>query len=239
MDFEDAITQYTHRPPEEGEAWMLTFADLLSLILTFFVMLYAISTVDTTKLQNITSSLSSRLNPLGKEGLDAPEPVEFNIQTVKETPGYALSYLGPLVEQKVAQLKLTNVRVHTADDRVVIAIPSDLAFDPGSAKLKASYRKTLADLVTVLSQVGNRVDVVGHTDPSPIETTDFKSNWELSLARAQAVAVLFPEVGYLREVKTLGVADGFFHTLPADLPEAERLSMARRVDIEIRPMGGK
>jgi chemotaxis protein MotB len=88
-----------------------------------------------------------------------------------------------------------------------------------------------------LRNIANEAEVIGHTDPTPVETA-YASNWDLSLARAAAVADALKRDGYPREIPAFGVADSHFSELPDSLPWLHRLELARRVDLVLTPNGG-
>jgi len=91
----------------------------------------------------------------------------------------------------------------------------------------------------VLRNIGNRIGVQGHTDPRPLSGRGkYASNWELSLARAGAVANELKKSGYTDYINIYGFAASRYDQLPKLLDEEARFSMARRVDIVIEPHGG-
>lgn len=124
------------------------------------------------------------------------------------------------------------------DDRLVIALPGDLLFPPGQAVMPDEARSALFTLGSLLRNVGNQIGVNGHSDPSPpAPEKGFQSNWELSLARASAVANALRSSGYTDDIIAYGYADSRYAQLP-DLPPEERTKLGRRVDIVIFPTVG-
>ena len=89
-------------------------------------------------------------------------------------------------------------------------------------------------LGNVLGTVGNRIDVNGHSDPVPIETEAFPSNWELSIARALALATALRELGLNKDLAVFGFGDSRFDDISADIPEDRRLTLGHRFDVVIR-----
>ena len=110
-----------------------------------------------------------------------------------------------------------------------MSLPSDLLFDAGKSDVNDRGRQALFSLGGALSRIKNRVEVIGHADPRPMqgETRAFSSNWELSLARAAQVAAVLESVGYRRHMIVRGLSSARYDELPVSMPEEERLSLAR------------
>ena len=91
----------------------------------------------------------------------------------------------------------------------------------------------------LIATISNRIDVRGHTDPEPLSDKQFDSKWAISLARAAAVAPELRQTGYARQIPIYGLADTRFVHLDAQIPEAARHELARRVDVVIHPHSGR
>lgn len=216
--------------------WLITFADLFCVLLAFFALIFSMSKVETGKWKALTQAFS--------HGIEQPLSVNRPVKTphdaggLKTEPGLDLGYLGNVLEaQGKDNVLLQKAAIYRMGERLVVSLPSDLLFPPGSAEFEARGAAALFDLAGVLRNIANDVEVVGHTDPTPISKT-FASNWDLSLARAEAVAVELKRAGFARDIDAFGVADAHFAELPADVPYARRLAMARRVDIVLTPSEG-
>ncbi len=225
------------RPPPSAPAdtrWLVTFADLISLLLTFFVMLFAMSSVKEQSWSLVVNALSQSLNPVG--GWD--DAVSLTDRTVNTEPladAADLDYLyAVLVEKTRRDPVLARALLNRLDDRLIIALPSDLLFAPARAELSGEARDALAVLGETLENIGNRIDINGYADPRRITGGDFASNWELSTARALAVADALRAAGYTRRIVTLGSVGSGLSNLLAATPRADRLRLARRVDVVIR-----
>lgn len=220
-------------------AWMITFADLVSLLLTFFVMLFAMQKVETKSWETFVESFASRLSAASH----APSADMTAMRTIPATSRHravGLDYLASVLEtQRRHSPPLSGAQILRLEDRLVVALPGDLLFAPGEAAISVEGRAALYVLGGLLANVGNALEVAGHTDPTPMRAGGpIPSNWELSLARALAVVAEIRRAGYPRRLVALGYAETQFAALPAHLPEAERLALGRRVDIVIRPMVG-
>lgn len=227
-------------PPPPGidpEAWMLSFGDLVSLMLVFFVMLFAMSTLEEEDYEAVVSALAQQFNP--SANLDRAKPsVDLDIPKIAIKTAYSLDYLRALLDDKLAgDPLLDSIHLAELDDRLLISISSDHLFDPGRAVLKDAAKDAIGRVGTVVRFVGNRIDVNGHTDPEPVDSPLFPSNWELSLARAMAVADYLRTAGYLDSVRAYGLAASRFSEISLDLPVEERYALARRVDIVVRRGG--
>ncbi|HYC02412.1 MAG TPA: flagellar motor protein MotB [Azospirillaceae bacterium] len=216
------------------QAWLLTFTDLVCLMLTFFVMLYAMAEPDKRSLQALVQTIGGDRSPTGKPET-APAGAALNIAGIDRGQAIDLGYLGRVLEAQVrAYPELSGILLTRRDDTLVAALPAETLFEPGSDRVTAEGRAALFALGGVVANIGNAVETVGHTDPTPIATPGFPSNWELSLARARAVAAALRAAGYPRDITVRGQADGAYAEVPAWLPAAERQRAARRVDIVIR-----
>jgi chemotaxis protein MotB len=219
---------------EVGPNWLLTFADLIALLLAFFVLIYATQKIEQAPWQALVESLSRSLNP-ERPRIDPRPAADANIRLLARARAIDLGYLDALLKGVVAQEpSLAGVVVQQFDDRLVLSLPGELLFPPGEAEPVDGAERALAVLATELRNIGNRVDVFGHTDPEPVRNARFGSNWALSLARARAVARLLRQVGYSRRVAAYGVADSHYSELAAIQPAERRNQIARRVDIVVR-----
>lgn len=218
-----------------GKAWLITFTDLVCLMLTFFVMLYAMSDPDPARFKALAEGIPGQSAPRA-EGVERPQAA-FTVEGLDRGRTIDLGYLGRVFEsQMVGKPELVDVRLARRGDSLVVSLPGDLLFRPGSAELSPQGERALFLLGGVAGNIGNALDVVGHADPTPTGT-QWPSNWELSLARAQAVADSLRRAGYQREVVVRGHGDGRFAEVAPSAGEAERRQLARRVDLVVREHG--
>lgn len=222
-------------PLAKGQSWLIIFSDMLALLLTFFVLLFSMSTVDSGAWQSMVGSLSQRLNPVGltqETVLDEPP----DVPRVFLPRATNLDYFQSVLEQKMkGDPVLKNAVMHRLDNRLVISLPSDFLFPVGTATLTENARSSAMALGDMLHLVGNQIDVNGHTDPKIMAPGgEFTSNWDLSLARAVAVARALKEGGYNRPVVAYGLADTRFGDLEVKLGRRVRMDLARRVDVVVR-----
>ena len=215
---------------DSSNAWMVTFTDLVALMLAFFVLLYAMSHVREPEWQNLISSLRDDLEAVSLARIFVPK-TDRAIKPVNTVPGQSLDYLTFLLTDQMAKHpQLTEATIARQDDRLIISLPSDLLFTPGSASPGVTGQAAIFSLGTLLGRVGNRVEIAGHADPIP-PVASYPSNWELSLARAAAVSDILTRSGYAGQIVARGHGDTHYRFISQHLPEADRKALARRVDV--------
>ena len=219
--------------------WMLSLADLISLLLTFFVMLFAMSKVKIDRWDEVVDALSQSIKPSPVEDTDEPM-ANMNIPRVYRKPAMNLDYLSAVIDDAIDDNPvLGDARMSREADKLVISLPGDILFVAGSSDMTPKAQQALFVLGGVLRNIGNRIGVQGHTDPRPLSGRgQYASNWELSLARAGAVANELKQSGYTDYINIYGFAASRYDQLPKLLDEEARFAMARRVDIVIEPHGG-
>ncbi len=174
------------RRPTPGGAfrWLLTYADMITLLLAFFVTMYVVSRVDAKKSRALTVSLSEAFR---RSTLVVP----FAPIKERPKPPSEAAPIFPMKQRLIADLaeELRDGRIENeqASDAIVLRFPDAILFDRGSAELRGAALTLLARVAQVVGKVPNPVEVEGHTDTLPISSAQFPSNWELSVARATAV----------------------------------------------------
>ncbi len=244
---EDALAPLTGRRVfrrrgdiQEAEAssqiWLVSFTDVMALMLTFFVLLFSMTEPARQDWSEITSALQSEFNrfygaPLYRGTQDA-----INIDRINFSRALNVDYLEALLETVIADNEaLGGVTLNTQQGQLVISLPRALLFDSGEAEVKEDGTRALYALGGVLSRIRNVIEITGHADPRPVTRGDggFESNWELSMARAANVAAILETVGYERDIAVRGHASGRYQDLQGVVSEEQRLDLARRVDIVI------
>lgn len=219
-----------------GPGWLVTLVDLVSLMLAFFVLRFAMTTLDGPQYVEAAGSIVQSLNrQVAVVGEAAP--VIETVQGERTRRGFSLAYLEPILEAKMAgDPVLQRARIDRVGDRLVVALPADLLFPTGGVDLIPAARRAVSELTTAIATLPNRIDVVGHADPQPMRGDGrYATNWELSLARADAVARHLVDTGFPRMLTVEGVGDSRFADVAPTLDLEQRYAMARRVDIVIFP----
>jgi chemotaxis protein MotB len=164
--------------------WLLTYADMITLLLAFFVVMYAVSRLDAQKYQALTASLRGAF----RRSTLVVTPI-LGTDTLKSPPE-AVPTL-PVMQQLAADfaedLRAGRIEIERAPDAIVLRFPDAILFSRGSAEVQDAAHGLLAKVAQVLRKVPNPIEVEGHTDTLPISSMQFPSNWELSVARATAV----------------------------------------------------
>lgn len=216
--------------------WLITFTDIMALMLTFFVLLYSMSVPLEEKWEDLTMGLNQ-----GVSRFQSPKwyqgPVDaVNIERLDFSRALDLRYLESILTKVISDNeRLKNIVIIPQPDRVILSLPSDLLFKTGQAEVTTEGKRALFALGGPLSRIRNRIEVIGHADPRPIETQGsvYTTNWSLSLARATNVSGVLENVGYTRTIIVRGLSSSRYDQLPDDIPEQERMSLSRRVDIVI------
>ena len=213
-----------------GDAWMVTFTDLVALLLAFFVLLFSMTVVERYKWQNLVRSLAGNMDSL--ETKEGPKPaIEFQIDQIRPAPGTDLDYLTPIIERQLAAApELEGARLWRRDGKTVVTLPAARLFEAGSREVSSDARATVYAMSRMLQTLDNRIEVHGHSAPG---TGAEAEGWETSLARAAALAAALNASGYREGI----VARGYGPVrhgeagLPASHRDAARLDA--RLDIVI------
>ena len=225
-------------PLQTRNIWLVTFSDVIALLLAFFVMLFSMSSIKIETWNVIIPQISPSEVPKKQEKPRSQETK--NVATVKLKEALSLQYLANVLEEHLSGDPLLNeAAVHRLDELLVVSLPSDAMFDVGSVALTDSARDALFRLGGIVATIGNRIDVRGHTDPARASDLRFDSKWLVSLARAAAVANELRRTGYPRQIPIYGLADTRFRHLDQQIPETARQVMSRRVDVVVHPHSGE
>ncbi len=207
---------------ENVERWLITYADLITLLLAFFIMMYAVSKQDAEKYRSFSRQLRSIFVAgsgitEGKSGiLDAEEILKSDLQ----------NEIGKLDEGKGA------ISVIVDERGVVIRILDKAFFDEGKADLKENARKTIDKIAPIVKRIPNHIRVEGHTDNVPIHNAEFKSNWELSVRRATEVVRYLIETAQIPPSRLSAAGYAEFKPI-ADNETPEGRALNRRIEIII------
>lgn len=222
-------------PPAGAPLWVLTYGDCMSLLLCFFVMLQAYSTLELEKFNQAVASLKGALGVMPYQQSTRPAPVKpmtpskGEKRNARSRRSKAVSKLRSVVREN----KMSGViKVSESPDGVHITIGDPALFESGSAEIKPDILPVLTQIVEVLNAGGDNIRVEGHTDDVPIHTAIYEDNWELSIARAMSVIRYIRGQGIIDPRRLRPVGCGEYHPVGAnDTPEGRALN--RRVEIYI------
>lgn len=250
------------KKPEEQEGiaeWMLTYSDLVTLLLTFFIMLFSMSTIDKQKYMEIASSLKSTFlhlsndnffdnrgdaifsitqqdNAIDKEHQNKENDPAF--KTAEELAAQAfrekqLDELKEELESTINDLGLNNlISIVEEKKSLILRFDSVLLFDTGSADIRQSSEGVLQKLGMAFKELDYEIIVQGHTDDRPINTQLFPSNWELSTKRATNVVIFLVNKCGLDPGKLSAQGHAEFKPIRPNDTEANR-EKNRRIDIVV------
>ncbi len=211
-------------PRDEPEDWLTTFADAITLLMAFFVMLLTFAEFDIPAYEELTSAVAANIG--GRDKQTTTQSLKIDAQDL-------------VYEMQADQV----VTVGTDEKGVVIELQSNAFFKPGSAEIVPAaipVLKKLSDTLASPNYELYNVVVEGHTDDGKISTEQFPSNWELSASRAASVVRLFEENSVARErLKATGYADTRPKVPNRDLegkPIPENRATNRRVVLRLHPM---
>lgn len=224
-------------PTHNSSAWVLSYCDLLCQLICFFVLLFATSSVKNQQWEEVKTSLSQRLAPNKDATINNPA-AEISIEKIVVGQGRDIGYLNQVLKEKIGDSALKDkLLIQNMKDRLVLSITGDQSFVSGSIQMTPELQSLLVLLSGVLGTMNNRIEIHGNADSSPTSGKEFPSNWELSLARSQAVADMLREHGYNFPLRVYGRGDSTYADLPQSLNLKEKQKLSRRIDIIIRSEG--
>ena len=228
---------------ENHERWLISYADFITLLFAFFVVMYAISVVNEGKYRVVSSSLGDAFGGKDKATTTAStstvtpivpvpsliqrrraEAMRIEREKLTRLARDLTSTLAPLVKEG-------KVRVTQNSRGVSVEINASVLFDPGEATLTPESDQALRALAVLLKDDPHAVQVEGHTDTTPIKNALFPSNWELSAVRASSVVRLFIDSGVAPERLTVVGHSANIAVAPNDTAEGKARN--RRVAVTI------
>jgi chemotaxis protein MotB len=219
---------------ENLERWLLTYADLITLLLAFFVVMYSMSQIDAKRFGEMSESLHGILK--GGDNVLNPDEV------VQTEDGHGVLKLGNLrmlqkaIEGKSEERKkLQDVQTEITERGLVIHIVERALFQEGSSTLQGNSWEVLDLIYNEIDTIPNHIRVEGHTDDRPIMTEKFPSNWELSSSRATEVVRYFVNEYSFPPNRISALGYGEFRPIQPN-NSIENRARNRRVDIVILTM---
>jgi chemotaxis protein MotB len=219
----------------ECPAWLLTFADLISLLITFFVLLYSMKVVDTQKWEEMKGSFAGVFS-IREPVVTTPPDQQTAIEKIDPFEADNLDYIEGILMQSFSQdplLKDTTMSRDREKDRLIVSVPSSLVFESNEDALLQEGLRAVQNLGDTLRHLDNRIAVAGHTDPFPIKSDKFPSNWELGMARSAQIADVILSRGVRGPIRIISFADSRFGQIDRGLPISKRYAISRRVEVII------
>lgn len=210
--------------------WMATFSDLMTLVLVFFVLLFAMSEMDAVKFMKLKESFDNAAVTEGLINLGEDKIISLTTKTIdgdeiqevvkkRQSNTEELDDLFEKIKKYIEEKGMDKqVSATREEDGVKIVVLDNVLFDGGEAELKPSAKKIISELSDFFLTVNNDIEVEGHTDNRPISNIQYASNWELSSARAGSIirylvsnkelnAERFKSIGYA-DTKPVAPNDG-------------------------------
>lgn len=234
--------QEEEQPPAEG--WLTSYADLMSLLLIFFILMFAMANSDLKNFARVAEALRLAFSGVGnnpnasvlqdinnaanKEGSAASAPIFFD-----RLPTRQRDFIKASTELTILAEQLGvggQISVNTNYEGVIISLSDELVFESGQATVRPEAAAVLDKVVEILLTTDNRVRVEGHTDDIPTNSPLYPSNWELSVARAVSIVRYLSEVGGVPPERVTAAGKAEFDPLVPNTNRANR-ARNRRADI--------
>ena len=240
------------------ERWLVSYADFITLLFAFFVVMYSISAINEGKYRVLSDSISAAFDPT-RDGLPIqlssplrPPILERDMRSHSPPLSVRNRYPEPpsgprataedrrnlqAISQQIARdlqplINQDLINVKNNDLWVEVEIKSSILFPSGSARLSPQAREVLRKIAAILARFPNQIQVEGFTDNVPIRTEAFPSNWELSAARAASVVHLFTQAG-LAPKRLSAIGYGQYKPIASNASAAGR-SKNRRINIIVQ-----
>jgi chemotaxis protein MotB len=232
-----------NRTHTNHERWLVSYADFITLLFAFFVVLYASAQVDKRKVGKLAAAIEDGFQDMGtftpsrRSTTVKPNVPPNSTTAVKPTSitpdRLEIERLRAELEHSLAvEIEHQEVSVHLGPEGLVLSLQEAGFFDSGSAQMRPESREKFLRVVQVISEQPYRLRVEGHTDDVPIHNERFSSNWELSTSRATEVVRLLMLQGGVRPENLAAAGYAEFHPAGDNSTEEGRRTN-RRVDIVV------
>jgi len=241
------------RAPEHdnAERWLVSYADFITLLFAFFVVMYASSQTDKAKAQQISDAVRAALDKggvaaavheilggtvdevgKGNAQMKGPGGSEPKIVRQQEVIAELLPSMQYLTQALAEEIKDGKIEIHLEPRGLVVSLRQATFFPSGEDQVDPATFDSIEKIATTIQKLPNTVRLEGHTDSVPIHTARFRSNWELSAARSIAMLELLSTRFNVARAR-LAIA-GYADTIPADSNDSEEgRAHNRRVDVVI------
>jgi chemotaxis protein MotB len=211
-------------------AWMVTYGDMMTLLLTFFVLIVSFSSIEQVKFKAAISSIQENMGMWPNNAGLLPTLVLFNTETQQAEQAQEMV---EEVAQALEESAIDQVEIYNTPAGIRLIISDPVLFQTGRAEIRPEFRDLLVDISSIIgARDYSEIRVEGHTDNLPISTEQYPSNWELSAARALNVVKVMAFDGGLNPSELSGVGYGEYRPRATnDTPDGR--AMNRRVEIWI------
>jgi chemotaxis protein MotB len=233
------MSKKKHEEHENHERWLVSYADFITLLFAFFVVMYSISSVNEGKFRTVSDSIKAALNPIVSPattsipftiGQNKPLTVNPTVESVKEP---AVRRLRQIMRSLKEQTKLDIIQLkELTNGDIVLTLPDTVLFRSGESVLRPDAHPFIQAIGEVLIELDRHVRVEGHTDNVPIATAQFPSNWELSATRAVTVVRTLSEQYGVQSDHLTAVSHADSRSITDNLTPENR-AKNRRVEIVV------
>jgi chemotaxis protein MotB len=239
-----------HEEHENHERWLVSYADFITLLFAFFVVLYSVSRVDNKRMAQVVNAIKFAMHFKGTGGVDKIPLFEgppseggciANVGADKKTKNEEIHHVESIrkkLEQKLNKFlqgrpeATSTVVFQTEGKRLIIRLSAARFFDPSHAAIRPEVLPILDAIASELVQLNNHIRIEGHTDDTPVNSSRYRDNWDLSSSRAAAVAS-YIQRAYRLDGKMLSAA-GYGSTRPLEPNDsAAHREANRRVELAI------
>ncbi len=226
-----------HEEHENHERWLVSYADFITLLFAFFVVMYSVSSINEGKFRVLSDSLLnsfSNSKPVGDLSLmelpiqkTTPIQIKEEVQSNKDSRSY-LKIANAIAAAKVPE----GVKITSTERGLNIRIKDEALFTSGSASINPQIGEFIDLIASLVKDLPNPIAVEGHTDDQPIRTATFPSNWDLSTARANTLVRYLIDRHHLADTRFSST--GYAGTRPIEpntTPEGQASN--RRVELVV------
>ncbi len=180
---------------DDEATWLVTYADLMTILLVFFVLLYTLAFFEKEKYKNVVETIKVQVKENAKliglmELMEVPENMDTKI-TIEDITG--MHSKEKTLFEKIKKFSRTNsqkqnISTRILDGKIIVSVKGKALFNSGSASLNNTAISIFDEIIQILNDYPDyNINIKGHTDNIPISTDIFPSNWELSAVRATTV----------------------------------------------------
>jgi len=235
-------TQEAHKPAKRGfrrhtPLWMITYADLVTLLLTFFILMLSMASMDPIKFTKASSSIRDAL------GIHSdPVHIDFSIPAL---PSPAITRFSPIQQQTTRKIyekiksQIDSLRLNDdigllkkSDESIVLRVNDSVLFKPGQTNISPGFDATLRTIAEIIRPLPMNLRIEGHTDDAPVPESGY-SNWELSVDRSVSVLRFFTQNNLFPLDRMASVGYGQKRPAVPNKDEASR-ALNRRVDFVLQ-----
>ena len=216
------------------ERWLISYADFITLLFAFFVVMFASSQVDSKKMGRFTESFAKAVGievfPQSGNSIMPGELISNN--RLNDLPKELEQLRNSIIKKSKLDPSIAGMQVVARHQELILRLPDSIVFDSGDDKIKPQAHLVLEQLGEELGSKNFSIRIEGHTDNIPINNFRFRSNWDLSTARATAVIAEFATQKIIHPENLSAAGYGEFHPIASNGTQEGR-AQNRRVDLVV------